>query len=401
MFSIKNYLISLVIFDIIIYGIICLFIKKRKEFTYISIRSPSLLIITNMSNFCVVLFLVLTKFTESYLISLFYYVFRFTMLFSIILRYERIFVCMRINLETFTNKRYLLREKFYIRILIGLSIILFGIIMLANKVKSHCFELGLFHASLNKNQIYVWIFWNFFEQAILVTYLYRIYITKLNYILVLESNLLLIIMFLFSNLATFISLKEKNDNDIFLYVSLIINYIYLILNGILPIFMSFCSEINIAYIFTPKLTNNLYLFLTNEECYESFNNYLIKRKDNSTLFLKLYTYIMKFKLDMILDIPKQEKLYEANDLYNNYFIANSQQIDQVILQKIKDKCQILKLNSCHKELFNDGLQYVYNELNKIFLEYKNSDDFEKIYKKITDSSFIQCKMLNAGLINKF
>ena len=208
-------------------------------------------------------------------------------------------------------------------------------------------------------------------------------------------------MFLFSNLATFIFLKQNNDNDIFLYISLIINYVYLIINGFLPIFMSFCAEVNIIYSFTPKLINNLYLFLANEECYISFNNYLIKKNDNSPFLLKLYTYIMKYKLDIILNISKREKLEEANDLYNNYIIANAEQIDQVVLQKVKDKCQILKLNSCNRDIFNDGLQYAYNELNLIFSQYKNSEDFSKIYTKITNNSFIQCKLLNAGLINKF
>jgi len=397
----NKYLILLIIVDLIIYIVCCLFIKQRKESSYISIRSPSLLIITNMSNFCIIFFLILSKITESYFLSIFYYIFRFTMLFSIILRYERIFVCMRINFETFCHKRYMLKEKFYVRILMGLCIILFIFIIIANAVNNKCFELKLFPGVLNKSQIYVWIYWNFFEQIILATYIFRIFIHNLKYVLFLESYLLLIIMFLFSNLSTFIFLKQNNDNDIFLYISLIINYVYLIINGFLPIFMSFCAEVNIIYSFTPKLINNLYLFLANEECYISFNNYLIKKNDNSPFLLKLYTYIMKYKLDIILNISKREKLEEANDLYNNYIIANAEQIDQVVLQKVKDKCQILKLNSCNRDIFNDGLQYAYNELNLIFSQYKNSEDFSKIYTKITNNSFIQCKLLNAGLINKF
>ena len=115
----KNiYLIILIIFNCLVYGLCCLLILKRKSYTCISIRSPTLLLITNVSNFFMSIILILRKLFNTNFISLFYYVFQITMIASILLRYERIISCLKINIQKFYKKRRLLQEKFFVRILI-------------------------------------------------------------------------------------------------------------------------------------------------------------------------------------------------------------------------------------------------------------------------------------------
>ena len=206
-----------------------------------------------------------------------------------------------------------------------------------------------------------------------------------------------------------IYIRHKNINDLnnnsidFAIISLIFLYLCLILNALVPILMSFYSKLINSYYFTPKLTNNFYLFLTNEECYKSFNEYLISKNKIGSFYLKIYTHIMKFKLDLTLNLNKLQGLNEANNIFNTYFNTEkySEQIDNEILVKVRDKCEILKLNNFNKDIFDDGLQYAYNELNKIFFEYRSTVEFKELLEELNLYSFIQCKMCNTGLINKF
>ena len=123
--------------DFILYGLCCIMIIKRKNYTSISIRSPTLLLVTNISNFFMNLIIILYKIFEYNEISSFYYLFRFTMMLSIILRYERILICCRIeklnkeeeelDRKQFIEKKYLYQEKFYVRLLIAV----FGLLLIA------------------------------------------------------------------------------------------------------------------------------------------------------------------------------------------------------------------------------------------------------------------------------
>ena len=394
--------IIIFIFNCAVYGLCCLMILKRKNFSYISIRSPTLLLFTNFSNFLATVFLIFHKMTDSNFITIFYYIFSFLMLASIILRFERILICFKINVNDFYKKRYLLQEKFYARILICLAIILSIILIIINSVANNCAE-SFYSGNKSLSKMKFWVVWNFIEQIIIITYIYRIYEKRLKYFLSLELYSFFILWLLYTNCYSFIYLNNKNDDLGFIYISLFVLYICLIINGFIPIIMSICSTVTISYCFTPKLLNNLYLFLTNEYCYQSFNEYLIEKGNNGTFYLKIYTYIMKFKLDTALNKNKNLLINEAREIYQIYFNTEnySQQITVETLQRVRDKCQILKQNSYNNEMFDDGLQYFYNELSKIFKEYKNSDNFWELLAEINLFSLIQCKMCNIGLINKF
>ena len=399
--------ITILIFNCLVYGLCCLLIIKRKSLTYISIRSPTLLLITNFSNFLISLTIVIYKLTNLNFISIFYYTFRLAMVLSILIRYERILTCFNINIDKYYKKRYLLQEKFYVRILFIVFISVFILIIIINLIGNKCFELYYLNKSSNKSiksKIYIWIIWNFIEQFAIITYIFRIYNKKIKNYLSLELLIFSIINFLYTNYSSIIYLNNNIENSEFIVVTLIVLYIYLILNGLLPIFMSFFSQKNLCFYFTPRLTNSLYLFLANEECYEAFNDYLIMTKDkNGSFYLKLYTHIMKFKLDHALNIGKIQIFNEANEIFNTYFNSENylEQINQEIMKDVREKCQILKLNSFTNQMFDDALQFTFNELNKRFIKYKESNEFIELQKDINLYTFIQCKMCNSGLINKF
>ena len=408
--------------NFLLYGVCCLLIIKRKSFSTISIRSPTLLLSTIIGNFLMGLVIILFKITGQNFFSSFYYLFRAVMIVSLFLRFERIILCCGINkndeidMKYFYKKRYLYREKFYVKILM----ILFAIFLLATIIirafKKEYLEVFYTNTDvqLDEVKIWIWIIWNFLEQILMITYLYRIYnIISPKQFIKFELYSFLIVWFIYSNFSFIFAIYNRdnmiNSNNAFVMVSLAVLYISLILNGYLPLTMSFFSKTLVTYHFTAKLMNNLYLFLTDQTCYESFNDYLISKRqenenDNGPFLLKLYTHIMKFKLYFVLNATNRELgLSEANKLYRTFFEdeTNSKLIDQVIVLKVKNECKDLQNNVLSKNIFDDALQYVFNELNKRFNDYKNSREYKELQAKISLASYIKCKMSNTGLINKF
>ena len=173
----------------------------------------------------------------------------------------------------------------------------------------------------------------------------------------------------------------------------------------LPIIMSFTPKTLVTYHFTPKLLNNLYLFLTDEICYKTFNNYLCAKKDNGPILLKLYTYIMRYKLTFVLNQKNLELGFMQAVEINNTFFENESNANKLnneeVVIKVKAECNILNNHNFTKNMFDEALKYVFNELNNRFLEFKSSREYNELQAKIILSSYIRCKMTNTGLINKF
>ena len=410
--------IIIIIFNTLVYGICCLLIIKRKNFTAISIRSPTLLLCTILSNFIMTVTLILHKIIDNNFISIFYYIFRIMMSISIFLRNERILSCFKYNsdkfntgeiMEKFTLKRYLLLEKLYVKIFIGLFLLFFIGIIITESIGISCFELFFTSSNVNekeesyKSQMYVWISLNFLENIVIMTYIFRFWNKTIKFILKKELYIILFVLFVYSNYISFCNLYQKYDDSKFILISLVFLYIFLLLNGYLPIFSSFFYKNILSYRFTPKLMNNFYLFLTNKECYKAFYVYLFKRADNSASSLKLYTHIMKFKLDIILKISNDQCFREARDIYNKYFEhdGNIIYLPQETLIKIRNKCEVLKNGLYKDDLFDDGLKYIYDQLNTKFNTFTKTEEYKKLCDDIEISSLVHCKMCNTGLINKF
>ena len=408
--------IIIIIINVIIYGVCCFLILRRKNFTAISIRSPTLLLSSIVSNFIMNLVIILHKIVNSNFISIFYYIFRLMLTFSFFLKFERILICFRYNkdkfntnenMEKFADKRYLLQEKFYVKIFIGFFVVIFLSILIIELIGVVCFEL--FYGSFNINmdnyraQMYFWIILNFLENAAFMTYIFRLYNKRLRFILKKELYFVFFIFFVYSNYISFSNIFRAYNESEFILITLVTLYLLLLLDGFLPVFATFWYRNILNYQITPKLMNNLYLFLTNKKCYRKFYKYLLKSEDNYIYYLKLYTHIMKYKLDIALRTNNEQGLKEAKDIYNKYFENDGflLYVTQDIIFKIKSKCEILKNNTFKDDIFDDGLQYAYNQLNVKFNEFIKSDEFKELNNDIELSSLVQCKMLNTGLINKF
>ena len=413
--------------NFILYGACCFLILKRKNISMISVRSPTLLLCTIFGNFLMSLVIILSQITDSKIIANFYYLFRLMMVVSIFLRNERIILCCGINtndtadMKQFYDKRYLYIEKHYARILIGFfAVFLIATIVIIAMQKPYLEIFYIVRDNGNIEKIWIWIIWNFLEEFIILTYLFRIYdIISPKQFVKFELYSYLIVWVIYNNLSLlfyFFAGEDDDDTKTTLnIISLAVLYICLILEGIMPVSMSFISsKALLNYHFTFKLMNNLYLFLTNETCYNSFNNFLInknkesklnkEKENNGYFYLKLYTHIMKYKLDFLLNKDPEQLFNEAVILYNTFFPEDKNAFkleNPIVVRKVKAECNILNSRNYNNNLFDEALSYIFDELTKLFNEFTKTREYSELYAEITLSSYIRCKMYNTGLINKY
>ena len=413
--------------NFILYGACCFLILKRKNISMISVRSPTLLLSTIFGNFLMSLVIILSQITDSKIIANFYYLFRLMMVVSIFLRNERIILCCGINtndtadMKQFYDKRYLYIEKHYARILIGsFAVFLIATIVIIAMQKPYLEIFYIVRDNGNIEKIWIWIIWNFLEEFIILTYLFRIYdIISPKQFVKFELYSYLIVWVIYNNLSLlfyFFAGEDDDDTKTTLnIISLAVLYICLILEGIMPVSMSFISsKALLNYHFTFKLMNNLYLFLTNETCYNSFNNFLInknkesklnkEKENNGYFYLKLYTHIMKYKLDFLLNKDPEQLFNEAVILYNTFFLEDKNAFkleNPIVVRKVKAECNILNSRNYNNNLFDEALSYIFDELTKLFNEFTKTREYSELYAEITLSSYIRCKMYNTGLINKY
>jgi hypothetical protein len=357
------------------------------------------------------------------------------MILSMILRYERILICCKItkinkeeeelDRKQFTEKKFLYKEKFFVRLLLA-AFTLFLIVMIIIKLVgikgvegveffytfNYIYKFKEDNFSLFKSQMLGWVIWNFIEQMVMITYIIRTFSKSIKEKIKIEILSFFFLWYIYSFICTLINYfgnknksKEESMNFLIIILSICFHYICLIINGYFPIFLSYHYKTAISYHFSPKLMNNLYLFLTNEECYDALNNYLLKMNNTKGLFyLQLYTHIMKYKLGFVLNINRDSGLNEANDILNTYFGENSRyesQLDNNVLKKVRNDCQIIANNTFTPEMFDEALQFVFNELNTIYSQFRNTKEYRQLYNKLKLESYIQCKMCNTGLINKY
>ena len=219
---------------------------------------------------------------------------------------------------------------------------------------------------------------------------------------------ILICWFIYSNAMTFfdyyVYIKDKtitsnNDEIIILSITLAAFYISLFFNGYFPIILFFSYKTSVGYHFEPKLTTNLYLFLANEHCYGAFNDFLkYSQQKNDVFYLKLYTSIMKYKLMYIAHEPEGEIVDEGKKINDTYFKETISSYDEPFMKIVQD---ISQSSAIKNETFDPALKYAYDYLSNKFLDFKRLPDFKVLINKLSLNSYIQCKMNNVGLVNKF
>ena len=213
-------------------------------------------------------------------------------------------------MKHFYSKRYLYVEKFYVKLLLGLvAIFLVATIISRSMGEKYNYFEAFFTQKDSQSQseikIWVWVVWSFLEHFILIRYLSKMYdIIRPRQFITMELYAFLIIWFAYNNLSFYLLYQDiENINSVLINLSLLVLYLCLFLHGYLQVLLSCTSKTLVTFHFTNKLMNNLYLFLTDESCYEVFNNYLYTKNEKGPFLLKLYTHIMKYKLDLTLDNP--------------------------------------------------------------------------------------------------
>jgi len=420
--------IILLIFNILLYGACCFLLMKRSTFTCISIRSPKLLILNNIGNLFMSLIIIINNFFDvssdgKKIASIFYYLTNFLMIIPFCLRFQRIVKCCEIkkderaDLQELYSKRYLYQENYYIKFTLIVFSILTLILIISDVVikfedtfsANFLFKLPLEdNNNLEVAKSILWQAINFVEHIILLTYAYKISVNQLKQKLRFEIISFFVIWFLYSNVVTILEIiAERTETYLYnymVYISLGVCYLFLIINSIVPILISCSYRYSTVYHFTPKLMNNLYLFLSNESCYKEFSDYLNSINGNGSTYLAIYTQIMNYKLGFILKVDNDQGFLEASQIRNTYFTnANMDGLfPKEIVDKIKKECEGLDNNNHFTDgMFDEALQYSFNELGKLFNEFRRTDKFKELYEEFYLTSYIQCKMCNVGLINKF
>ena len=316
---------------------------KKSTFTCISIRSPKLLVLNNIGNLFMSIIIILTNLFDDgndkrKIVSFFYYLTNFFLMIPFCLRFHRITKCCEIkkderaDLQELYKKRYLYEENFYLKLtLIILGVLLIIIISDAILKFDDSFTANFIFKNEEDSDLYdaksiIWLIINFIEHMILLTYAYRICVNQLKQKLRFEIVSYFVIWFLYTNIATFLERdKGKDFDDIIIHISLGICYAFFLINTCLPLMISCSYKYSTGYHFTPKLMNNLYLFLSNETCYKEFSNYLNRLEGNGSNYLKIYISITNYKLGFNINIDNEQGFREAcniRDLYLNNIEMN-------------------------------------------------------------------------------
>ena len=412
-------MIILLIVNFIIYGICCVGLQKRKTFTCISIRSPNLLILNILGNFCMSVILIVTSYlndNQKRISSFFYYITDFLIIIPFCLRFHRIIICCEIKSQKFdlqesNSEKYRYQEKSYFKIMIIIFVILCAILIAVNLlvttkefITAKFLYKGTEELIFENANTFIWLGVNFIQHMILLSFVYKICVNQLKQKLRFEIISCFVIWFLYSNLIAILEIVVI-DNETCVYISLAVCYLYLIINGIIPLVMSYSYRYSTSYSFNPKLMNNFYLFLSNEICYNKFKSYLKINNQNLDNALQLYISIMNLKLGKKLNLDNELLLRDAQEINLEFFNnVNKANIPKNIFDKVIRDWKIINKNNMDErsiEIFDEALKYCYTELKKVFSEYKNTWEFKELFNKFFVTTFIQCRMCNNGLINKF
>ena len=312
-----------IIWLILIFANVCLYlgfsmiIMKKSTFTCVSIRSPKLLVLNNIGNLFMSIIIILTYFFDDgnsrrKIVSYFYYLTNFLLMIPFCLRFHRITKCCEIkkderaDLQELYKKRYLYEENFYIKLTLIILGALSAILLISNAILKFDDSFTANFIFKNKDDdLYtaksiIWLIINFIEHIILLTYAYKICVNQLKQKLRFEIVSYFIIWFLYTNTARYLERevlnKGKDYDEIIIGISLGVCYAFFAINTLLPLMISCSYKYSTGYHFTPKLMNNLYLFLSNETCYKEFSNYLNRLEGNGSNYLKIYISIMNYKL---------------------------------------------------------------------------------------------------------
>ena len=408
-----------------IFAIVFYLILKRKEYSCISIRSPTLLLFNNFGGFLLttiqlIYYIYISKKgdTDFYKLPVIYYIAEILMMGAFFMRCQRIITTVQTteneqyDKDEFSKKRHLYGEKRFVRLLF-MGAVLFAFLMVVVVCISYNYSIpNMLYNESDENKNFRLSFFIIFQALILftlITYTYFLILNEPKHQLILEAIAFTAVFFIFMNFQALIDIKHYGVEDgssyrnYSLLLCLIIFYVSLGLNGYFPVILSYCYKTSIAYHFNPQLMNNLYLFLSNEECYGNFCEY-IKDDEEASFHLRVYTHIMKFKLEYLNEENPANAEQEAREILDTYFKHGvyASKFDPTTQERItKLTNEGINQENTNSEMFDPALKFSFEQLSNKFLEFKNTVTFDILKKNLAMQSYIQCKMSNTGLINKF
>ena len=431
--SLLGIIITFLFIHIVFYVICFIGIFKRKTYAVITLRSPKLLLTHNIAGLCTsLLFYIKLIIDDSvlgnsseisnlkkhyYYIPSLFYIFQITMVASFSLSCHRIIYSTNVNEEetkTSSKKKQRYKEKFYIRFIVILFIILgVFIIVLDIKLKDP-FTMNLLERSFDSGKIVdyfhytvqanVWLIINLIENLVLLTYAFFIWQRDIHLKLKLEAMIFFTLCFVYSiMISTYeLFLYKWITQNTMVIISLIYLLLCLLLNGYFPLLLSFYSGNEVGYIFSSNLANDLYLFLSNENCYGAFYGFVVDDNDSS-LYLKIYTQIMVIKLNEVNVQESQIIIKLANEVLKTIKESNSndEQYNSVI-NEVKNKLGDKIDGSNYKtDMFDVLLKFVFGKLNTVFNEFKKEKEFKILIEGINTNSKVKGNIIDKGLGGKY
>jgi hypothetical protein len=130
----------------------------------------------------------------------------------------------------------------------------------------------------------------------------------------------------------------------------------------------------------------------------------LRDSEENTFYLSFYIDLFKFKLRFLTEAEYSIALKEAKLIYYKYFFDNlyDAYISQDVVNKVRNNCnQYLNREEITYEMFDEALCYTYEKLEKLFRKYRKSEEYQILIDNLNLNSYIQCKMCNTGLINKY
>ena len=422
-----NSYVTLFLLNVTFYLLSFFLVYFRINYSSITIRSPKLTIISNISSFILTTSLITYELIENYdnvpdfsfslcrIIPSGFVILNIMVFSLFFIRLHRIIACIELNElsesqtktrgKSFYKKKYLIDENYYVKIfgLIFCFFFILGFFRISQKdsvLIPYYFKKCPYGNYLNEARIKagaIRCMLYLIEGLIAITYIYKVIfsplIPRIKFEFIIQS-LLFILMFhiiRFTNQFT-----TKGNDKPFHYTTLIhilIHYIFVIFNSYYPVIMTFIvDKIKLSYEFNPKLSSNLYLFLLDEVYYYSFSDFL-KHKQCDMFYLNLYTQIMIFKYRHTLEPDYFKILDEAKALYDTFFSSRSNNINYLnenLLAKIRRDCtKLLNQNDCNYEMFDDGLVSADEYLEKRFAKYRKSEEYFILMELLNVSSYVQ------------
>lgn len=414
-----NSYIVLLIFNSIFYILSFFIIFKRQSYSVIAIRSPILTITNCFCCFIMTNLLLCYEFLEeedellSHPLFCHYLPFPFIIahlffIITFIFRIHRILqVCLsnsneKTKAQEFYAKRMTLSEKYYLKCFF-FSMIVIGTVIGLFMMQINHIEMPFYFQKCSNDSssvisidgLSVWIF--FFENLILITYAYWVYNHQLKPRPKAEFLFQIFLLIFQPNIARSLFNSLKNDYPLHInaVVFICFNYAYTILMCYMPFGMSLFDKVKASYHFTPKLNSNLYLFLSDEICYYSFTDFM-KLTETDTFYIAIYTQIMKYKYKYTLAPDYYIVLDDAKRLYKNYFEKDNKYISKELINKVRSIClELINKEGCTYEMFDDALVFIYEVLEKIFMEYRKSEEFFLLVDTLNMHSYALLKMCNS------